>query len=121
VKRAAVEAPEMPTEERVAAFGRQQVVEQLDSLPLDDFQQKFEGRFVDESYSFFPYELLRPCTDANLALADRSELVLFEDVGGRFVCRLLRRYDQVPFGEQKADLRRMLGCLPIVCLPTDRS
>ena len=31
----------MPTEERVAAFGRQQVIEQLDSLPLDDFQQEF--------------------------------------------------------------------------------
>jgi hypothetical protein len=49
VKRAAALAPTMPTEERVATFGRQQVVEQLDSLPLDDFQQEFEGRFVDES------------------------------------------------------------------------
>ncbi len=144
VKRAAIEAPAMPTEERVTTFGRQQVIEQLDSLPLDDFQQEFEGRFVDESYSFFPYELILPCTDADLALADdftdlpfpegrlvagfdvgrtrdRSELALFEDVGGRFVCRLLRRYDQVPFAEQEADLRRMLGSLPVARLSIDRS
>ena len=144
VKRAALEAPSMPTEERVAKFGRQQLIEQLDSLPLDDFQQEFEGRFVDESYSFFPYELILPCTDAELVLADdftdlpfpegrlvagfdvgrtrdRSELALFEDVGGRFLCRLLRRYDQVPFAEQEADLRRLLGSLPIARLSVDRS
>ena len=54
VQRAAAEAPHLPTEERVARFGRQTIVEQLDSLPLEDFQQEFECRFVDESYSFYP-------------------------------------------------------------------
>ena len=70
VKRAADEAPHLPTEERVAAFGRQLIVEQLDSLPLEDFQQEFENRFVDESYSFYPYDLILPCTSEDLVLCD---------------------------------------------------
>jgi hypothetical protein len=103
--RAQSEAPNMPTEERVAAFGTQSIIEQLDSLPLDDFQQEFECGFVDESYSFYPYDLILPCTSEDLVLAadltdiavpegrlvagfdvgrtrDRSELALFEDRGG---------------------------------------
>lgn len=54
----------MPTEERVAKFGWEQVIERLDLLPLNDFQQYFEGRFVDESYSLFPHELILTHTDA---------------------------------------------------------
>ncbi|MCP3163201.1 terminase large subunit domain-containing protein [Myxococcus qinghaiensis] len=42
VRRAAVEAPLMSTEERVVRFGRPVLVEQFDSLPLEDFQQEFE-------------------------------------------------------------------------------
>ncbi|TQF09049.1 terminase [Myxococcus llanfairpwllgwyngyllgogerychwyrndrobwllllantysiliogogogochensis] len=42
VRRAAVEAPLMPTEERVTRFGRPVLVEQFDSLPQEDFQQEFE-------------------------------------------------------------------------------
>lgn len=52
---------------------------------------------------------------------DRSELALFEEVGGRFVCRLLRSYDRVPFAEQEADLSRMLNTLPIARLSIDKS
>ncbi len=144
VRAAAVDAPALPTEERVSRFGRQEIVEQFDSLPLDDFQQEFEGRFVDESYSFFSYELILPCTHADVVLCDdftdfpfpdgrlvagfdvgrthdRSELAVFEEIGGRFHCRLLRRYDQVPFAEQEADLRRMLQALPVARLSVDRS
>ncbi len=144
VKRATVEAPHMPTEERVAAFGRQLIVEQLDSLPLEDFQQEFENRFVDESFSFYPYDLILPCASEDLVMCDdftdvpdpsgrivagfdvgrtrdRSELVVFEDQDGSFTCRLIRSYDQVPFSEQEADLRRMLETLPVARLSIDRS
>lgn len=123
VGRAAVEAPAMPTEERVATFGRPALVEQFDSLPLDDFQQEFEDRFVDESFSFYSYELILPCTSEALVLCndvtdvgepkgrlvagydvgrmrDRSELAPFDDRDGRMVCWLLRRYDKVPFQER---------------------
>ncbi|WP_199351057.1 terminase large subunit domain-containing protein [Haliangium ochraceum] len=144
IDRAMREAPHMPTEERVAAFGTQAIVQQLDSLPLEDFQQEFECSFVDESYSYYPYELILPCTSEDLVPAgdftdlpepegrivagfdvgrtrDRSELAVFEDTGGHFVCRLLRRYDQVPFAEQEADLRRFLDRVPVARLSIDQS
>jgi phage FluMu gp28-like protein len=143
-KRAAVEAPNMPTEERVAVFGRPTLIEQLDSLPLDDFQQEFEGRFVDETYSFFPYELILPCTTDDLVMVndptsmrapegrlvagfdvgrtrDRSELAVFEEIEGRFTCRTLKSFEGTPFAEQEAELRRLLGTLPVARLSIDRS
>jgi phage FluMu gp28-like protein len=142
--RAAIEAPDMPTEERVERFGRPAIVEQFDSLDLDDFQQELEGRFVDESYSFFPYDLVLPNTTDELTLADdftdvpepqgrivagfdvgrtrdRSELAVFEEVDGRFTCRLLRTYAEAPFAEQEADLRRLFEVLPVARLSIDRS
>jgi len=39
VQRAAVEAPVMETEERVRTFGRPEIIEQLDSLPLEIFSR----------------------------------------------------------------------------------
>jgi len=119
-------------------------VEQFDSLPLEDFQQEFETKFIDESYSFYPYELILPSTKDDLVLADdftdlplpegrvvagfdvgrtrdMSELAVFEEGGGRHVCRLLRRYDQVPFSEQEADLRRLLDQVPVARLSIDKS
>ena len=48
-------------------------------------------------------------------------MALFEELGGRFVCRLLRSYDQVPFAVQEGDLRQMLETLPVVRLSVDKS
>ncbi|RJS14255.1 hypothetical protein DRW03_35260 [Corallococcus sp. H22C18031201] len=144
VRRAAVEAPLMSTEERVARFGRPVLTEQFDSLPQEDFQQEFECLYVDESYSFLPYELILPCTTDELVLAqdasdvpvpqgrlvagfdvgrtrDRSELAVFEEVAGRFTCRMLRSFEGVPFAEQEAHLRRLLSALPVARLSVDRS
>jgi len=143
-KRAAVEAPLMDTEERVERFGKPAIVEQFDSLDRDDFRQELEGLFVDESYSFYPYDLILPNTTDDLELAadftdvpepqgrivagfdvgrmrDRSELAVFEEIGGRFTCRLLRSYAEAPFAEQEADLRRMFEILPVARLSIDRS
>lgn len=144
VPRAAREAPLMPTEERVRAFGTRGIQDQFDALFVEDFQQEFENSFNDESYSFFSYELLLPVTSDDVGVAhdfadlatvegrlvagfdvgrkrDLSELAIFEEVDGRKVCRLLRSYDQVPFAEQEADLRRMLDTLPIARLSIDQS
>ncbi|MFH0900024.1 MAG: hypothetical protein V2A73_05285 [Pseudomonadota bacterium] len=144
VTRAAAEAPSLDTAERVARFGRETIVEQFDSLDLSDFQQEFELRFQAESESYFPYELILPCTNDEVVLAedfsdlprptgrlvagfdvgrtrDRSELAVFENVEGRLTCRLLRRYEQVTFAEQEGDLRRMLNTLPIARLSIDKS
>ncbi len=143
-KRAAMEAPSMTTEERVTTFGKPTIVEQLESLAIEDFQQELECRFVDESYSWFPYDLILPNTSDELVLAqdftdipepqgrivagfdvgrtrDRSELAVFEETSGRFTCRLLRTYAETPFAEQEADLRRLLEVLPVARLSIDRS
>ncbi|MEO7735991.1 MAG: terminase family protein [Kofleriaceae bacterium] len=136
VPRAAKQAPVMTTEDRVRTFGTKDIQDQFDSLALEDFQGEFENDYSDESYSFYPYELILPCTSDELVLAedfatfgaiegrlvagfdvgrkrDLSELSIFEDIGGKKVCRMLRSYDKVPFAEQEADLRRMLSMLPI--------
>jgi len=142
--RAAIEAPTMETEERVERFGKTPIIEQFESLDLDDFRQELECIFVDESYSWFPYDLILPNTTDELTLADdftdvpapqgrvvagfdvgrtrdRSELAVFEEVDGRFTCRLLRTYAEAPFAEQDADLRRLLEVLPVARLSIDRS
>jgi len=144
VRAADREAPALSTEERVRRFGRAGIIEQFDSLPLEDFQQEFEAVFVDESYSFYPYELILPCTTDDLAMGDdfgdvpypegrlvagfdvgrvhdRSELALFEERGAQLTCRLLRTYNQVSFAEQEGDLRRLLETLPVARLSIDRS
>jgi phage FluMu gp28-like protein len=144
VLRAVKQAPLMTTEERVLAFGNKDIHDQLEALALEDFQQEFELAFSDESYSFHPYELILPCTTDDLVLADDfatfgdvngrlvagfdvgrkkdlSELSIFEEVGGKKVCRMLRSYDRVPFSDQEADLRRMLTTLPIGRLSIDQT
>lgn len=133
---ASCDALKMTTEERVARFGTQGIKEQFASLPLDDFQQEFEVIYVDEAMSFFPYELILPATNDSLELADDysqvkhvgrlhagfdvgrkkdfSELAIFDELDdGRFVCRLLKRFDKVKFQTQEASLRQMLNLLPI--------
>ncbi|MBI3184634.1 MAG: hypothetical protein HYZ28_21060 [Myxococcales bacterium] len=144
VQRASREAVLMPTEQRVRAFGTKDIQDQFDSLLLEDFEQEFECQYCDESYSFFPYELILPCTSDDLVLADDfaglpvvkgrlvagfdvgrkrdlSELALFEELDGKKECRLLRSYDRVPFAEQEADLRRLLNTLPIGRLSIDQN
>ena len=143
-QRAATEAPDMSTEDRVARFGTPGIIEQYDSLALDDFCQEFEGSFVDESYSYFPYDLILPCTSDDVVVRedvsdiprvggrvvagfdvgrtrDSSELAVFEDKGDRLVCRLLRSYEHVSFAAQEAELRRLLNALPVARLSIDNS
>ncbi|MBN2717907.1 MAG: terminase family protein [Deltaproteobacteria bacterium] len=144
VKQAAELAPHMSTEERVHRFGTPAIIQQLDSLPLEDFQQEFECIFIDESFSYYAYDLILPCTSDDLRMCDdftdvpkpegriaagfdvgrthdRSELAVFEEHNTRFTCRLLRSYNQVPFSEQEADLRRLLETLPVARLSIDKS
>lgn len=143
-KRAALEAPAMVTEDRVAKFGKNTIVEQFESLALEDFQQELECTFVDESYSFFPYDLILPCTSDDIVVVDdptavrapsgrivagfdvgrtrdRSELAVFEQIDERFTCRLMRSFVNAPFAEQEAQLRYLLATLPVARLSIDRS
>jgi hypothetical protein len=134
----------MPTEDRVRLFGTQGIIDQFESLPLEDFQEEFELGYSDESYSFYPYDLILPCTTDDLVLADDfatfgdvvgrlvagfdvgrkkdlSELSIFEELDGKKVCRMLRSYDRVPFSDQEAALRQMLGMLPVARLSIDQT
>jgi len=144
VRRAAKEARALPTEERVERFGTKGIKDQFASLLLEEFQQEFEVVYSDEALSYYPYDLILPCTDDDLMLAedfasfpdvrgrlvagfdvgrkrDLSELAVFEEVDGRKVCRMLRSYDRVPFAAQEADLRCLLNTLPVVRLSVDQS
>jgi phage FluMu gp28-like protein len=144
VARSAREAPAMPTPERVEVFGLPPIREQFDALTLEDFQQEFEAIFVDETYSYFPYELLLPCTSDDVHLAadpsdlprpkgrlvagfdvgrvhDRSELAVFEEADGHYACRMLRAFHNTPFETQEGELRRLLEAVPIARLSIDQT
>jgi len=144
VRQALVEAPSMPTEERVEVFGAGGIVAQFESLPLDDFQQEFECAFVDESFSYFPYELILPCTSDELGVGrdpsdvkkpkgrlvagvdigrvkDRTELEVFEEVSGVQVERLHIGMKGVTFQEQEEQIRRVLVMLPIAEMRIDQT
>ena len=144
VLQASVEAPTMSTKDRVYKFGTKGIIDQFESLSLEDFQQEFEVMYVDESMSFYPYELILPCTNDELELVedftqvkhigrlragydvgrrkDFSELAIFDEQDdGRSVCRLLNRYDKVRFETQEGNLRRMMDLLPIASLAIDQN
>jgi phage FluMu gp28-like protein len=144
VKTAAEEAPGMPTEEAVRRFGMPALIEVFDSMALDDFEQEFCCKFLDETFSFYPYELILPACQDDLIVVeepssmrrsngrltagfdvgrtkDRSELSIFEDYSGRKWCRLLKSFEGVPFQVQEDELRRLLNNYPIARFSIDRS
>jgi len=141
---AAIEAPKLSTKERVQKFGKKGILSQFESLSMEDFQQEFEVLYVDESMSFFPYELILGCTNdehetvddftkvptVNRLVAgfdvgrkkDFSELSIFEQLDdGRHVSRLFMRFDKVPFRVQKNTLQRMMNLLPVARLSIDQN
>jgi phage FluMu gp28-like protein len=143
VRAAAVEAPGMSTEERVAEFGKPGLLLQFDSLPLEDFKQEFELSFNSDTESYFPYEQILCCTSDSVQLYDDfnqvprpegrlvagfdvgrsrdvSELALFEFHNDNFICRMLKSYREIAFSDQEAELRRMLKTLPIARLSIDK-
>lgn len=140
---AAAHAPGVPTEDRVARWGTDGIRSQLESLPIEDFRQEFEGDFVDEAYSFFPYELILPSTSGDIDVdipfdelpEPKGRLVVGVDVGrvrdltviavfdevrpGEFEARGLRTLHAVSFADQEEDLRRLLRSVPIARLSID--
>jgi phage FluMu gp28-like protein len=144
VDRAAREAPTMSTEEAVRTFGTPGIVEQFDSLPVENFEEEFCVKFVDESYSFYPYNLILPCTSDDVELVaditdlprpkgryvagfdvartkDRSALAVFDQVDQRYTCKLTRTFKNVRFDEQEGELRRFLEHVPVARLAIDNT
>lgn len=140
-------APKMATADRVERFGTKAIQDQFASLLLEDFQQEYECVYSDETLTFYPYDLILPCTDPELVLAedfeevrrtakgrliagfdvgrkkDLSELTIWEEneATTELVMRMMRTYDRVPFAEQEADLTAMFTILPIARLSIDQS
>ncbi len=144
VEAAAREAPGFETEERVGRFGKTAIVEQFDSMALEDFQQEYEVFYSDETLTYFPYELILACCqleDEDLAedyaqlsnakgrlvggydvgrKKDMAELAIFEQFkDGRQRCRMLRTFDRVPFQTQEAELKALLTIVPMGRLSID--
>jgi phage FluMu gp28-like protein len=140
-------AGNMSTEERVFKFGKKKIRDQFESLLLEDFQQEFECFYSDETLTFYPYDLILPCTDSSLEFcSDFSEvrerakgrIVAGYDVGrkkdlsvltiwdehehtGELTMLFMRTYDRAPFAEQEADLLAMLTILPVARLSIDNT
>ncbi len=146
VIRAAHEAPKMSTAERVKRFGAKGIKDQFASMSLEDFQQEFEVLYSDESMTYFPYELIIPCTNAELQLAeelidvlkslkptsrlvagfdvgrkrDLSVLAIFEEQSnGLLVQRYMKEFERAKFEVQIEHLRAALTLLPIARLSID--
>lgn len=137
VARAAIDAPTMPTWDRVARFGEKRLTELFDGMALPDFQQEFEAAFIDEGTSYYPMDLINACVCDGLTLCrdmdevlqrrqgrlfagydvgrfnDRSELVVID----RFPCDgtyvytplMINTFDRVPFDDQEQELGRLLS------------
>lgn len=132
-------AENMPTAERVAVFGTEELKTQFEALPLEDFQQEYECAFNDERVSFFPYSLIDPCTQLerealpvystleDLAAAEiegplfagfdvgrtnhPSELTIFERIGHVFWMRYEASYKNCPFHVQFQHLSDVMNAL----------
>jgi len=142
---AAKVAPHLDTKTRVEQFGTAKIVDQFDSLPLEDFQQEFEVFYCDETLTFFPYELilsncklemeelatdfaeLNGCAGRLVAgfdvgrKHDLSELSVFEELDGRLRARMFKSYNKAMFEAQEADLEALLTLAPVVRLSIDQS
>ena len=139
-------APKMATVDRVARFGTKAIQDQFESLLLEDFQQEYECLYSDETLTFFPYDLILPCTDPELVLCedfaevrattkgrlvagydvgrkkDVSVLTIWEEMpGGELVLRYMAVYDRTPFAEQEADLMAMLTILSMARFSIDNT
>ena len=145
IKTASRLAPDMDTATRVERFGKKPIRDQFASLILEDFQQEFEVLYSDEALTFYPYELILPCTDPDLELCedfagllackgrlvagfdvgrkrDLSELSVFEELpDSRLNCVMLKEYDRTPFEAQEAALRALMTIAPIARLSIDNN
>lgn len=56
---AEIEAPGMPTEDRVFKFGTPRLIQLFENMTLEDFQQEYECNWVDESVSWIDWDLIK--------------------------------------------------------------
>jgi phage FluMu gp28-like protein len=54
-------APMMETDDRIEKYGTERIKLLRKSTILEDFQQEYECAYLDESYSYFPWDLIFSC------------------------------------------------------------
>ena len=59
VPTAILEAPAMPTEDRVRRFGTERLIQLYENMPLEDFQQEYECAWLDETVSWIDWDLIK--------------------------------------------------------------
>jgi len=130
----------MSTPERIERYGREEILEQYESLLLEDFQQEFECAYVDEAHSFFPWELILACAkeipledgadgwDVHGRLTggydvgrvrDLSAMTIVEEVNGHFFPRYVNTWARRSFEEQYLTCVEALDTLPIAKFRVD--
>ena len=122
------------TIERVHKWGTEALIEQFDSLLLEDFQQEFEVAYVDEAHSFYSWDLINSCArditlyndsiewdvSGRLTLGydvgrkrDLSAMCIIEEISGHRFVRYLNMWDRRPFEEQRLTIMEAMEKLPI--------
>ena len=120
----------LDTELRVHRYGTQELIDQFNALPIEDFQQEFECAFQDERVAFYPYHLIDPCCQlerskipvySNIRLLgdvaaklgplyigfdigrsrNPSEIFVFEKQGQTYVTRFEQSLKDLPFPRQR--------------------
>lgn len=138
-KQASVLCPAMQTEERVERFGKLSLVQQFESLDVEDFQQEYELAFIDESTAYYPYELILANTvidpvdlwdSPSDADGTFHKLRIGYDVGRKrhmsVLCvveedkkqikkvRMLKLLKMAPFSTQEEELCKVMDSLPAI-------
>ena len=130
---------ELPTIERVERYGSPKLKQLFNNMDIEDFQQEYECMFIDESSSYFPYDLIKKCADDNiktyvsvdtLAASFDGKLLagfdvgrtknitvfwIVEQIGDQYIDRFVKTFDNVPLPEQQAEIEKAFRKLPITC------
>jgi phage FluMu gp28-like protein len=126
LKRAAKDAPLMPTRDRVAEFGTDRLIHIFENMALEDFQQEYECDWTDESVAWITWEeIKRNQIDASLDLL-WHELVEVDESNVEYaydaiesVAGAVQRGDVEPVLSGGMDIGRKKNLSELILLGTD--
>lgn len=102
VNRARIEAEAMMTEERSAKFMKPRLNEIFENMLLEDFQQEYEGAWVDESVAWITWDEIKK----NQLLAQEDKLWCRQ---ARSVEEAMRVIDEVMEATQRGEIESVLA------------
>ncbi|WP_205694163.1 terminase family protein [Clostridium sp. JN-9] len=137
-KKAQIEAPLLPTEERVKRFGNESLADYYNDMSLDAFKQDFEAEFLDNDIACYfgamdeyylkngqycetleeikekyeNYSLYGGYDIASVSGADKSAVFIIADVNGILIPVYKKEY-KLKFRQQKKILREMFETIDL--------